>query len=190
MAANLITRAEYKANAGINSINQDAEIDSLIPKISQLIKTYCRRSFVDYYDEPKTENFNGGFNRFLLKESPLVSVASVETSADFGKTYTPLTEYEDYVVEEETDSVVAIGTEGFPKLLKGYKVTYFAGFEKVPEDLKLAALDMVSYYMKNDSSVHTHKNANPNTMQVEYISNTQFPAHIRRVLDHYAADYT
>lgn len=190
MAANLITRAEYKANAGINSTNQDAEIDSLIPKISQLIKTYCRRSFVDYFDEPKIETFNGGFDRLILKETPVVSVSAVEVSEDFGKTYKDLREYEDFVVEEDTDSVVAINSMGFPKLLKGYKVTYFAGFEKVPEDLKLAALDMISYYMKNDSSVHTHKNANPNTMQVEYISNTQFPAHIRRVLDHYAADYT
>lgn len=190
MAANLITRAEYKANAGINSVNQDAEIDSLIPRISQLIKTYCRRSFVDYYDEPKTEIFGGGFKKFILKESPLVSVSSVEYSEDYGKTYTPMVEYEDYVVDEENDSVLAINELGFPKVLKGYKVTYFAGYETVPADLKLAAFDIVSYYMKNDSSIHTHKNANPNTMQVEYISNTQFPAHIRRVLDQYAADYT
>ena len=190
MAANLITRAEYKAYSGISSTNQDVEIDSLVPKISQLIKTYCKRSFVDYYDEPKVENFNGGFNCFILKEAPLVSVLSVETSADYGQTYTALIEYEEYVVDEETNLVVAINAAGFPKLLKGYKVTYLAGYEETPADLKLAGLDMIAYYMKNDSSVHTHKNANPNTMQVEYISNTQFPAHIRRILDQYAADYT
>lgn len=190
MAANLITRAEYKAIAGINSTNQDAEIDSLIPKISQLVKTYCRTTFVDYYDEPKTENFNGGFDKLILKETPLVSIVVVEYSEDYGKTYIPLKEYEDYVIDEDNNCVVAIGAAGFPKVLKGYRVTYYAGYEKVPEDLKLAALDMVSYYMKNDSSIHTHKNANPNTMQVEYISNTQFPAHIRRVLDQYTSDYS
>ena len=190
MAANLITRAEYKANAGISSNNQDVAIDSLIPKISQLVKTYCRRSFIDFYDEPKTELFNGGFDKIILKETPLVSVAAVETSTDFGKTFTTLVEFEDYVIDEENDSIIAISNMGFPSLLKGYKVTYFAGYEKVPEDLKLAALDMLVYYMKNDSAVHSSKNSNPNSMQVEYISGTQFPAHIRRVLDQYTADYT
>ena len=190
MAANLFTRAEYKANAGINSTNQDAEIDSLIPRISQLVKTYCRTTFVDYYDEPKTEVFSGGFHSLILKETPLVSVVVVEYSEDYGKTYTPLKEFEDYVVDEENNCILAINADGFKKVLRGYRVTYYAGYEKVPEDLKLALFDIVSYYMKNDSSIHTHKNANPNTMQVEYISNTQFPAHIRRVLDQHTADYT
>jgi hypothetical protein len=49
--ANLITLAEYKAYNGINSTTQDAEINVLIPKISQLIKTYCNRTFIDFYDE-------------------------------------------------------------------------------------------------------------------------------------------
>ena len=51
MATNLITRAEYKNYLGITSTNKDDEIDLLIPKVSSLIKTYCRRSFIDYYDE-------------------------------------------------------------------------------------------------------------------------------------------
>ena len=46
---------------GISSTNSDAEIDFLIPKVSDLVKTYCRRTFIDYYDESKTEVFDGGF---------------------------------------------------------------------------------------------------------------------------------
>ena len=70
--ADLVTKQEYKTYAGINSTNQDAEIDFLIPKVSELVKTYCKRSFIDYYDEAKAEIFKGGFANLLLKETPVV----------------------------------------------------------------------------------------------------------------------
>jgi len=188
MGANLITKAEYKAYAGINSTNQDAEIDSLIPKVSELVKSYCRRSFIDYVDEAKTETFKGGYSEFLLSEFPVTQVISVQRSTDYGQTYTKLTKFTDWV--QDGDTVVSLDATGvFAELINGYKVSYFAGFETLPEDLKLAAMDMVTYYIKNSSAVHSTKSIQPNTMQVEYITGSQFPAHIRRVLDMYKANY-
>jgi len=188
MGANLITKAEYKAYAGINSINQDAEIDSLIPKVSELVKSYCRRAFVDYVDEAKTEVFRGGFDQLLLSEFPVTQVISVQQSKDYGQTYTKLTKFVDWI--QDGDTVVSLDpTLGFAELINGYKVSYFAGYETLPEDLKLATLDLVTYYLKNSSAVHSTKSIQPNTMQVEYITGSQFPAHIRRVLDMYKANY-
>lgn len=188
MGANLITKAEYKAYAGINSTNQDAEIDSLIPKVSELVKSYCRRAFVDYVDEAKVEVFRGGFDQLLLSEFPVTQVISVQKSTDYGQTYTKLTKFTDWV--QDGDSVVSLDpTKGFAELINGYKVSYFAGFETLPEDLKLATLDIVTYYLKNSAAVHSTKSLAPNTMQVEYITGSQFPAHIRRVLDMYKANY-
>jgi hypothetical protein len=191
MGKNLITKAEYKTYAGISSTNQDSEIDLLIPKISELIKTYCRRTFVDYYDEPLVEKTSGGFEKLLLKEAPVVQVLSLEKSTDYGQTYANLTEFSDWVLDTADGSVVALSKDGFPKLVNGYIVTYFAGYETVPEDLKLAALDLVTYYRKNDGSVHNNKSPGAGgSVQLEYIMNTNFPAHIKRVLDQYVADYT
>lgn len=191
MGKNLITKAEYKTYAGISSTNQDSEIDLLIPKISDLIKTYCRRTFVDYYDEPLVEKTSGGFQKLLLKEAPVVQVLSVEKSTDYGKTYATLTEFTDWVLDSEDNSVVSLSVQGFEKLINGYQVSYFAGYETVPEDLKLAALDLVTYYRKNDGSVHNNKSPGAGgSVQLEYIMNTNFPAHIKRVLDQYVADYT
>jgi hypothetical protein len=188
MGANLITKAEYKAYAGISSTNQDAEIDSLIPKVSELIKSYCRRTFIDYIDEAKTEVFRGGFSELLLSESPVIQISSVQQSTDYGQTYTKLTKFTDWV--QDGDAVVSLDSiNGFKELINGYKVSYFAGFEIVPEDLKLAAMDTVMYYLKNSSAVHSTRQVSPNTMQVEYVSGSQFPAHIRRVLDIYKANY-
>jgi hypothetical protein len=78
----------------------------------------------------------------------------------------------------------------FPKLIKGYKVTYTGGYADVPGDLEIAILDLVSYYRKANSAVHSTRDMTPNTAQITYISSTNFPSHIKRVLDLYKSDYT
>lgn len=191
MGKNLVTKSEYKTYAGISSTNQDAEIDLLIPKVSELIKTYCRRSFVDGLDEILVQRSNGGFNKILLKESPVTQILSVEQSTNYGQAYTELTEFTDWVFDTEDNTVTAIGELGFTKAINGYQVSYYAGYETVPEDLKLAVLDLITYYRKNDASVHNNRTpGGGGSVQLEYIMNTNFPAHIKRVLDMYVADYT
>jgi hypothetical protein len=188
MATNLVTKAEYKAYMGITSINSDTEIDFLIPKVSDLVKTYCRRTFVDYYDEAKIEVFDGGFKQIILKETPVVAVNSVAYSQDFGKTYTNLVKFTDWVVRD--DYVLSLNPMGFTQTINGYKVNYFAGYETVPADLKLAVLDLVEYYSRNNGAVHSTRDINPNTTQISYVASSNFPASIKRVLDQYMADFT
>lgn len=191
MATNLITRAEYKTYVGISSTTSDAEIDLLITNISALTKSYCRQSFVDYVDDVKIENFNGGnFDIYYLKEYPIITVAGVEYSSDYGANYTALTEFTDWVYDSSIIGIRSLALTGFANAINGYKVSYNCGYEVVPPDLKMAVMDLITYYRKNDSAVHTHKLANPNTMQVEYIASSNFPAHIKRVLDLYTADFT
>ena len=188
MATNLVTKAEYKAYMGITSTNSDAEIDFLIPKVSELVKTYCRRTFVDFYDEAKTEVFDGGFKQIILKETPVVTVNSVAYSADYGKTYTNLIKFTDWIARE--DYIVSLNPNGFSEQINGYRVVYFAGYETVPADLKLAVLDLVEYYSRNNGAVHSSRDLNPNTTQVSYVASSNFPATIKRVLDQYMADFT
>lgn len=187
--ADLITRTEYKSYAGINSTNHDAEIDLLIPLVSQLTKTYCRRSFIDYFDEAKVEVFRGGHAEIILSESPVTQVISVERSIDYGKTYAKLVKFTDWV--QTGDSLFSLDSRGiWPELINGYKITYFAGYETVPQDLKLAVLDLITYYRKNDGAIHSNKAPGTNSVQIEYVSTTNLPAHIKRILDQYVADYT
>jgi hypothetical protein len=188
MALNLITKQEYKTYSGIKSTNDDAAIDAIIPRVSQAVKNYCRRTFVDYMDVAKVETFSGGFKTLILAETPVFTISSVQRSENYGQTYTNLTQYTDWVLDD--DKIVSLNSTGFDTLIKGYKVTYFAGYDDVPTDLALATMDIVNYYMKNDSAIHTHASASPNTMQVQYITDTQWPAHIKRILDLYVADYT
>lgn len=192
MALNLVTRQEYKTYAGIKSSNYDSEIDSLIPRISELIKQYCRRTFVDHMDpgSEKVDIFSGDVDKFILPESPVVNVVSVQSSDDYGQTYTTLVKYTDWV--QEKDYVLPLNSLAFfTKKINGYKVTYQAGYDDVPTDVALAVMDLITYYRKNDGAVHNQKTpGGGGSVQLEYIMNTNFPAHIKRVLDLYVADYT
>lgn len=191
MGKNLVTKTEYKTYAGISSTTQDAEIDLLIPKVSELVKSYCRRSFIDGLDDIIVERTSGGFNEILLHEAPITQIISVERSLDYGNTYTALVEFTDWALDTENYTIVALSNLGFEKLINGYKVSYYAGYDPIPEDLKLAVMDLVTYYRKNDGSVHNNRTpGGGGSVQLEYIMNTNFPAHIKRVLDLYVADYT
>lgn len=188
MGLPLITKAEYKAYAGKSSTNDDAIIDNLIPKVSSLVKTICRRAFIDYVNDSKIEYFDGGVRYFMPSEYPILNVSSLEYSIDYGNTYTSLTEFTDYTIGNSDGSIRCIGT-GFPLRINGYKLTYTAGYEVLPDDLKLAVLDLVTYYIKNDGAVHSNKTSSSSSVQIEYITTTNLPAHIKRILDQYADNY-
>lgn len=187
MGKDLVTLAEYKAYAGITSISQDTVITSIIPKVSELAKSICARTFIDYVDDAKVEVLSGGDVRLLMSEYPLLTVSSVEYSADFGKTYTSLVEFTDYAVDNEDGSIAAIVSTGFPRKVNGYRITYTAGFIDIPQDLKIAVLDLISYYLKSDMAVKSQRNAGSNTVQVEYITKNTLPSHIARVFDLYVS---
>jgi hypothetical protein len=93
-------------------------------------------------------------------------------------------------LDRETEQIVPINPQGqFTWSVNGYKVVYTAGYETLPEDLKLAVLDLVTYYLKNDAAIHSAKAPGTNSVQIEYISTTNLPAHIKRVLDLYTMNY-
>lgn len=189
MGLSLVTKAEYKAYAGITSTTQDALIDSLIIKVSAMVKKLCRRTFVDYVNDSKVQINNGGFKTIILDEFPVLAVQSVEQSLDYGATYTTLVEYTDYALDTTDDTLVCVPLDAFPRLTNGYKITYTAGYEELPDDLKLAVLDLITYYIRHDMAVQSNKAPGTNSVQIEYVTTTNLPAHIKRVLDQHTANY-
>lgn len=195
MGLSLVTLAEYKAYTGKSSTTDDSAISSIIPKVSELVKSICRRSFVDYAVEPKLEQFNSG-DAIILEEPRILTVYSVEFSTDYGLTYTDLVEYEDYVLDKKADQIKLINKyHSTYNRFNAFKVTYIAGYERIPGqetlpgDLKIAILDLVTYYLRNETAVSSNKGIGLNSVAIEYITNTKLPAHISRILDLYAANY-
>lgn len=98
--ANLTTLNEYKDAEGISTPKDDQRIISLVTSVSQLVKTYCANSIVDYYSTNKTEviNVNWDTDVIQLTESPVNTIVSVEERASYQDSYVTLTEaaYEFY----------------------------------------------------------------------------------------------
>lgn len=188
MGLPLVTKAEYKAHAGITSTTQDTIIDSLIPRVSALVKSVCRRTFIDYVNDSLENYFEGG-EYFTPSEYPVLSISSLEYSSDYGQTYTEMIEFTDYVFKKSDETIRPVSVSEFPEAINGYKLTFTAGYETLPEDLKLAVFDLITYYMKNDGAIHSNKAPGTNSVQIEYVTTTNLPAHIKRVLDLYTANY-
>ena len=191
--ANLITLQEYKTAEGITAPKDDARLNVLIPSVSELVKTYCGNSFVDFYSSNKTEEFNidWGTHVVQLTESPVNAIVSVQERDSYSSAYVTLTTgaYE-YALDKTTDSILRTtggGYKNWPTGVDAVKVVYTAGYSAVPSDLKLAVLDLVTYYLKDEHKQRqTIAGASlQNQGSTSQNNNVSFPDHIKRVLDLY-----
>lgn len=169
----------------------DLRIQTLIPSISELVKTYCGNSFIDFFSTNKVEEFsiNWGTHVVQLTESPVNSIVSVETRDSVTESYTTLAST-DYYLDSDTDSVFYVlgsGYRNWPKGAGSVKVTYTAGYATLPTDLKLAVIDLITYYFKREHRERkTLGGASiQNSPTTSVAGNIGFPDHIKRVLDLY-----
>ena len=191
--ANLITLQEYKTAEGISAPKDDARLNVLIPSVSELVKTYCGNTFVDFFSSNKTEEFNidWGTHVVQLTESPVNAIVSVQERETYSSSYATLTTgaYE-YALDKTTDSILRTtggGYKNWPVGVAAVKVVYTAGYSAVPSDLKLAVLDLVTYYLKDEHKQRqTIAGASlQNQGSTSQNNNVSFPDHIQRVLDLY-----
>ena len=192
--ADLTTLNDYKAAEGINSPKDDARLNFLIPSVSQLVKTYCGNSFVDYYSSSKTETVNVEWDTHIvqLTESPIVAVTLVEERDSYENSYATLTTAaHEYFVDTATDSIIRTTAGSTYKNWRrgpgAVRVTYTAGYSALPLDLRLAVFDLITYYLKDE-----HKERRSiagasiqNQASSSQRNNVAFPDHIKRVLDLY-----
>ena len=189
--ADLITLAEYKEAEGIASPKEDLRLASLVPSVSQLVKTYCGNSIIDYYSTNKVEEFNIDWNTHIvqLTESPVNTIVSVEKRDSVTASYTTVAST-DYYLDTSTDSVLYVtGStyKNWPRGAGAVKVTYTAGYSACPSDLKLAVVDLITYYLKDEHKERRTLGGasiqNQSTSSVR--DSVAFPDHIKRVLDMY-----
>jgi hypothetical protein len=198
--ADLVTLQQYKDFAGLQGVQNDARINTIIDQVSQLVKSYCSTTIIDYAATNKTEFFtvkDDLVDTIILEESPIIAVVSVEERTGQADPYvTLITEnsnnsgkYE-YVVNDDSDSITRTsgsGNKSWPKGPKSVKVVYKAGYVSTPDDLKLAVFDLIKYYLKDERKERmsiagaTVENAVSSSLK----GNIGFPDHIKRILDMY-----
>lgn len=197
--ADLITLDEYKVFEGVTSTQYDEKFEALITSVSQLVRTYCGNEFTTYSGSPGyTELFDIQWDTYVvqLKHSPIIQVYGVyerdSQSSEYTELYSGGTNgkyqwYQDPV----TDSIFRTTDSGsyynWPRGVGAVKVIYSAGYTTVPEDLKLAISDLVTYYHKNEwkerQSIGSVSREGSGSSSVR--NDPGFPDYIRRVLDMY-----
>ena len=192
--ADLVTLNDYKEAEGIANPKEDLRLQTLIPSISQLVKTYCGNSIIDFYSSNKVEDFDIYWETFAvqLTESPIVDVVSVQERGSYDEAYTTLTTgAHEYYLDTRTDSIIRTNNSGgrlnWKQGVGAVKVTYKAGYASTPEDLKLAVFDLITYYLRDEHKERRTLGGasiqnQPSTSQR---NNVAFPDHIKRVLDLY-----
>ena len=192
LMADLVSLSDYKDAEGIGSPKDDLRISRIIPSVSELVKTYCANTFVDFVSSDKTEEFDIYCDTYAvqLTESPVISITSAQERSGYDQSYTTLTTgaYE-YYLDKRTDSVIRTNESGTRLNWKhgvgSVKVVYRAGYSSTPEDLKLAVFDLVTYYLKDEHKQRqTIAGASlQNQGSTSQNNNVSFPDHIKRVLD-------
>ena len=191
--ADLITLASYKEAEGLSTPKEDLRINALIPSVSQLVKTYCGNTFVDYYSSNRTETFNIDWATHIvqLTESPVNTIVSVQERQSYSDSYVTLTTgaYE-YALDTTTDSLLRTNSGSYQNWARGVdavKIVYTAGYSSVPEDLKLAVIDLLTYYLKDEHKPRKVMGGASlqNDSSTSQKGNVAFPDHIKRVLDLY-----
>ena len=192
--ADLVTLEEYKDAENINTTKDDTRLSALIVSVSQLVKTYCANSIIDFYSTNKTETFNIDWNSHIvqLTESPIVEVSLVQERDFYQESYTTLTTTaHEYFLDEKTDSIIRTNAgntyKNWPRGAGAVKVIYKAGYASTPADLKLAVIDLITYYHKDEHKQRqTIAGASiQNQTSTSQRNNVAFPDHIKRVLDLY-----
>jgi len=176
----LISISEFKSYEGITGFTEDGKLNLIIPSVSALVRNYCGKSFNQYFAVDKTEYFSFRFDMDVLfpSECPVISITSL--AADYGDGYEVVTASE-YGIDLKIDTI-RLKNGKFPIGVSTVRLVYKGGYATIPADLKLALIDLINYYLKNEHI--PEKNHATFTIRHED-GKAAFPDHIRRVLDLY-----
>lgn len=164
---------------------QQAWMQALSDGISKAIQNHCGR---DLAKGTYTENYDGSGRRILkLRQYPIISVNSV--------TYTDTNGIQTAVVA--TDYIIYL-EEGWLKLksiaahssvwIKGdqdYEIIYDAGYDPLPDDIKLACRKWVANeFQKIEQKLHAVQSRNLGDEVINY-QVSEIPADVKKLLERY-----
>ena len=186
--ANLITLQQFKDAEQITNPRDDFKLSRIIDSVSQMVKTYCGNSFIDFFSTNKVEEFTLDWSTYAvqLTESPANNIVSVQKRDSITEAYSTVSS-DEYYLNKDTDTVLYVNGatyQNWPTGVGAVKVTYTAGYSSVPADLQIAVIDLINYYFKDEHK--TRRTLSGATLEnPDSGDNIGFPDHIKRVLDMY-----
>ena len=193
----LVTLEEYKSyNALSDNPKEDEKISLLISSVSSLIQAYLKLDFIGGRNVTEVQSLDYDTNTIFLDNYPVVGPVIVTESNRYtydSSIHVPLLYASDYILDARLGTLTRIYTlGGFPNwpiapaivTINYSTAPYFgAGIDTIPADLKLATIELVKYYMKEE---YRQSKTVQGTSIVNTLSNgTDFPQHIQVLLDRY-----
>ena len=180
--ATLITLQDYKAYAGISNSNSDAKLTITLDLVEEFVETYCGRKFLS---GTYTEQLSSEASTLFPRNLPITSVTGL-SYIDTSKVSQSI-DAADYIVYSE-EGIVEIfdhNALSVASILRPFSITYVGGFTSTPAALKLALMDLVTYYDKQQY-INKTTSVNVNVLgQDDESEGSELPPHIKRVLDLY-----
>jgi hypothetical protein len=191
MAKDLITLAEYKAYQKTTKTDDDVKINLLIGMASNFIKTYLGSSLVDNYDDPITEVINLDYDTSVLYTAQypireIISITEYDSSHYDSTIHLPLDPTSDFILSNDTIIRRRDGRNFSWYRCGGnsvIEIVYTAGYETVPNDLKLATILLVEYYLKENYI----QNRTIMGTSITNVVSGGLPPYIATILDMYSA---
>lgn len=140
--SDLVTATEFKSYANIAHTDDDTLIGGLIGYVTAAIERYCHHVFTE---AEVTEYHNGGDQDLIVDKRPIASIDSIVDTFDDDAEV----DSGDYDFDPDAGLIYlsySTGSDCSPKWAKGrrrWKVVYTGGDDGAPDDVKLAALQLI-----------------------------------------------
>lgn len=155
----LTTRAAVKAAFGITGTTHDAQIDALLPQVTDQFHTYCGRNFIEATVTEYPTPLSSCATMLLPNRPPITAVTSLHWSQAIPRVYdstTLLTEGTDYFVSEDGQWIEFVSPQSWTSsATKVAKLVYTGGYASIPGDIERAAQEVIGVkLMKADGKLY------------------------------------
>jgi len=191
----LITLQEYKDYHGLKKPDEDSKLTMLISSVSALIQTYIGRDYEGGKTVTEVLTVDYDTDTLYLQNYPVDSILEISETSRYtvdSTVHVPLSYGADYILAQADGALIRQrvpgGLASWPMSPGLVTVTYLTGsaggFETtVPADLKLATIELVTYYSKEE---YRQSKTIQGTSQVNTLAQGEdFPKHIQVLLDRY-----
>lgn len=182
----ILTLAEYKSIKNRTKTDEDVSLQLVIDTVNNIIESFLDRD--PHLATGITEFISLDYDTDIIfpKRWPITAITSIKEIPEGSpiadlSLYTALVYDVDYVFEE--DRIYRINSKNWLRGPKRVHITYSAGYTTIPQSLKLAAVELADFYIKEEYLQSRVAGTTTITNLVSDIA--KIPAHVRMILNTY-----
>lgn len=182
----ILTLAEYKSIKNRTKTDEDVSLQLVVDTVNAMIESFLGRDLSLQTNIEEFISLDYDTDILFPKKWPIVSVADIKeipvgSPVDDITSYPELLYDQDYVFEE--DRIYKLNGKTWLTGAKRLYIKYTAGYSTIPQALKLAAVELADFFIKEEYLQSRTAGTTTITNLVSDIA--KVPAHVRMVLNIY-----